>query len=168
MNKTILIYHGFGSSPNSDRNKTFTKLGYNVISELHDYGKEYLTDYGKSFMDKQIDISKSADIILGISFGGYVAYELSKIHNKPCLLINPALDRDRSKSSTKHYDFVKGTFEPYVEFYYGCDDQNVDPLITIEYLENNYKNYTINPIAGMGHRVPHLFFSKIIKQSKLI
>lgn len=168
MNKTILIYHGFGSSPNIDRNKTFIKKGYNVISDLHDYAYEWNMDMGKSFMDKQIEISKDVDIILGISFGGYIAFELSKIHNKSGILINPALDRDKSKSMIKHYDFKKGNYNPNIEFYYGCDDTNVDPLITLDYLSKTYNNYTINPIVGMGHRVPHIYFSQIVKSSKLI
>lgn len=168
MDKTILIYHGFGSSPNKDRNTTFIKRNYNVVSDLHDYAAEWAKDSGKSFMENQIKLSESVDLILGVSFGGYIAFELSKIHNKPCILINPALDRDMSKSIIKHYDFVKGTNEPKVEFYYGCDDTNVDPLITLNYLDKTYKNYTINPIIKMAHKVPHVFFSKIIKSSKLV
>jgi len=168
MKKTILIYHGLGSTPNKDRIKTFIKRGYNVISDLHDYHAEWNKDQGKSFMDKQIELSKSVDLILGISFGGYIAYELAKIHNIPCLLINPAIDRDKSKSNIKHYNFISGLNEPMIEVYYGVQDTNVDPLITLEYLEKNYKNYSVNPILKMAHRVPHVFFSKIIKSSKLV
>ena len=123
FDKTVAMYHGLGSAPNKDRNKTFTKLGYNLISELHDYKELFYKDLGKDFFDTEIEKIKDCNLIVGISFGGYIAYHLSLATGIPAILINPALDRLKSKTDmNKHFDMQYELKGSNIEVFCGVND----------------------------------------------
>ncbi len=170
FDKTIAVYHGLGSAPNKDRNTSLNKLGFNTIYETHDYELEFFKDLGESFFKSELDKIKNCQLIIGLSFGGYIAYHLSKATGIPCLLINPALDRLKSKTvMNKHYVMNYTSLEHNMEIFCGELDKSVDPIVTKKYLvDNNDKNYTFEMVPKMAHRVPHIYWSQILKKSKLI
>ena len=165
MNKVCVIYHGLGSNPSEYRKNLLEKFGYTVLSEFFDYEKEYLLDKGKSFFENELKKINKVDLIIGSSFGGYIAYNLSKITGIDAVLINPALNREKSKSNIKHYYFNIGDKNPNIEIFYGENDNIVLKEYTEEFLiKENYSKYIINKMA---HRVPNIYFKKILNLSKL-
>ncbi len=168
FDKNVAMYHGLGSAPNVDRNKTFTKLGYNVLSELHDYKHIYEVDCGEKFFKAELEKVKGFDLIVGLSFGGYISYNLSLATGIPCILINPALDRAKSVWTNSFFKMEYEKINSDIEVFCGVNDKSVLPTITSEYLKENNPTVEINYIDIMAHRVPHIYFSKIIKSSKLV
>jgi len=165
--KTILLYHGLNSNPASDKKKYLNENGINLIQGHHDYKKEFDDDQGKKFMIEQESIARSCDILMGISFGGYVAYMLACRLKKSLILINPAINRDVTKTSIKKYDYRYENMKPKkIEYFYGENDKAV--------IFNDQKNIIDHSIAdfikikNMEHRVPIKFFKEICQQSKLL
>lgn len=169
LNKTCVLYHGLGSKPAISREQLLNKAGYNVISEHFDYDLEWDVDQGKSLFESQLKVLENVDLIIGISFGGYLAYKLSKATGKDVILINPALDRFKSQSIIKEFDIPDSNLLSNIEIFFGFLDKSVPMDYAIDYLnrrkEYDYSSYII---SDMAHRVPDNFFKKIIETSYLI
>lgn len=165
--KTVLLYHGLGSNPASDKKNYLKKMNIELTQDHHDYKKEFDFDGGKSFMIEQETKAKSYDIIMGISFGGYVAYMLACRLQKPVILINPAINRSVTKTNIKEYSYEYQNMKPKkIEYFCGENDKAV--------IFNDQKNIVDHSITdfykikGMEHRVPISFFKEICEQSKLL
>lgn len=167
MNKSCVIYHGFGSEPNPFRNKMLNAAGYVVLCEHFDYQKEYELDRGKSLFEAELKKIRGVDLILGISFGGYLGYKLSKATGIDLLLINPALNRKKSKSPVE-YDIPDYSMKSNIDIFFGEFDTAVPKENTIEYLKEVGEDYTSNILEGMEHRTPESYFIRILKESYLI
>jgi|TARA_B100001094_G_C17824379_1_gene620125 hypothetical protein len=93
MIKTILYFHGFASSSESDKAQIFRKY----ISSLNKNIKVIIPDLSNNFEDavneiKQlIELNKKPIAFLGSSLGGYYAAYFSKKLNAKAVLINPAI-----------------------------------------------------------------------------
>jgi predicted esterase YcpF (UPF0227 family) len=171
----VIIYHGLGSRPSPQRDKILHKFGFDdVISEHHDYYKEWDKDRGESFFNIQNEkmSHQDIDLIIGISFGGYIGYHLSKANGVPAILINPALNRDLSKTKISHYLIsYNSNYNPKIEIYMGSEDVSVPSINTISFLENkestnpNIKSTIVN---GYAHRVPDEFFQQVLQSSEII
>jgi len=141
--------------------------GYVVLSEYFDYQKEYELDKGKSLFESELKKIRGVDLILGISFGGYLGYKLSKATGIDLLLINPALNREKSKSPVK-YDIPDYSMKSDMDIFFGEFDTAVPKENTIEYLKEVGEDYTSHILEGMEHRTPENYFIKIIKESHLV
>ena len=93
MVKTILYFHGFASSSDSNKAKIF----FNYISENHKNIKLETPDLDNNFRKavSQIkDLIKTNDkpiAFLGSSLGGYYAQYFSQKYKSKAILINPAI-----------------------------------------------------------------------------
>ena len=85
-NRKVIIYHGLGSQPSPTRNSLLTRKGFDVHADQFDYNSEWNLDMGKSLFERELSNAKSCDLIIGISFGGYLAYHLSKALGKNLIL----------------------------------------------------------------------------------
>lgn len=169
LNKTCVLYHGLGSQPAISREQLLNKAGYNVISEHFDYDLEWDVDQGKSLFEKQLEVVKNVDLIIGISFGGYLAYKLSKATGKDVILINPALDRAKSQSVIKDFDIPDSNLVSNIEIFFGFLDTSVPMDYAIDYLKRRKEyDYSAYTIKDMAHRVPDNFFKEIVETSCLI
>jgi hypothetical protein len=168
MSKTCVIYHGLGSKPAISRTQLLNKAGYTVISELFDYDAEWDLDEGKSLFETQLKVVKDVDLIIGISFGGYLGYKLSKATGKDVILINPALDRAKSKSMIKEFDIPNSYLPSNIEIFFGEFDTSVPKEYAIEYLNNKGEDYRHHIVKDMNHRVPDNYFKYIIFSSFLV
>lgn len=165
---TALLYHGLGGSPSPMREKSLTKRGFNVINEHHDYVEEYNFDFGKSLFERELIKAEKSNLIIGISFGGYLAYHLAKATGTDCILINPALDRSISKTSLKKdFDIKYEKKVCSIDVYSGCFDRIVDYEKTLDYLIKWHPSANFTAIEA-EHRIPIKTFSKIIKESRFI
>lgn len=168
FDRTAILYHGLGSSPSPMRERSLIKRGFNVINELHDYEYEYDKDLGKSLFERELEKASKSDLIIGISFGGYLAYHLSRATGKECILINPALDRTKSKTRMKKdFKISYNRIPSSVDVYVGSNDKIVDYETTFNYLIKHHPSANFKVIDG-EHRVPIQTFSKIIKSSRFI
>lgn len=172
--RTILIYHGLNSNVDKEKVKYFEAKGFRVIMEKHDYRGEYGTqdnpgDRGKSFMKSQEAIAKNADIIIGISFGGYVAYLLGCQLQKDVILINPALNRSVTKTAIQNYDYpFNEKRAKRIEYFHGANDTMVTATKSLEVLEKPTGYYKEIKIPDMEHRVPFKKFKQICEQSHIL
>ena len=168
FNKTCVLYHGLGSKPALSREQLLNKIGYDVISEHFDYDLEWDVDQGKSLFESQLEIVKKVDIIIGISFGGYLGYKLSKATGKDLLLINPALDRAKSQSIIKEFDIPLFNQKSNIEIFFGEFDTSVPKEYAIEFLKNKGENFKYHIIKNMMHRVPDNYSKEIVETSYLL
>jgi len=168
MSKTCVIYHGLGSRPAISRTQLLNKAGYSVISELFDYDSEWDLDEGKSLFESQLEIAKDVDLIIGISFGGYLGYKLSKATGKDLILINPALDRAKSKSMIKEFDIPDYNLPSNIEVFFGEFDTSVPKEYAMEYFKNKGEDFRYHIVKDMNHRVPDNYFKHIIFNSFLV
>jgi len=167
-NKTCVLYHGLGSKPAISREQLLNKAGYKVISEQFDYDLEWDVDQGKSLFETQLKVVENVDLIIGISFGGYLGYNLSKATGKDVILINPALDRAKSQSVIKEFDIPAYNLQSKIEIFFGEFDTSVPKEYAHDFLKAKGEEYTSFIIKGMLHRVPDNYFKWVIENSKII
>lgn len=171
--RTILIYHGLNGGVDEQKVNYFESKGFKVIMKKHDYRKEFGTlenpgDKGKSFMQRQEKIAKSADIIIGSSFGGYVAYLLGCQLHKDLILINPALNRSVTKTAIQEFDYPHNEhMAKSIEYFHGSEDTVVTAKTSIDVLRkpNKYREVIMQ---GMGHNTPFKKFKEICEQSEIL
>lgn len=166
--KKVVIYHGLGSKPAPLRNRLLEKIGYEVTCDFFDYEYFWDLDEGKSLFEQELKKSASTDLIIGISFGGYLAYHLAKALNKNLVLINPALDRNKSKTKIKDFDIEYESHKINIECFFGQNDTSVPKEYNMDYLQREKDPFSCYIIPEMAHRVPNEYFMEIIKRSKLI
>ena len=93
MVKTILYFHGFASSSDSDK----AKLIKNHISEISKDIKIFTPDLSNNFQEANnqiIELIKNNEkdiVFMGSSLGGYYANFFADINNAKAILINPAI-----------------------------------------------------------------------------
>jgi predicted esterase YcpF (UPF0227 family) len=168
--RNILIYHGLDGGIDNKKVSYLESKGFNVTMQKHDYRKEFGTkdhpgDRGKSFMKRQESIvaSKKIDIIIGSSFGGYVAYLLGCEKGKDLILINPALNRAVTKTAIQEFDYPHNKKQAnYIEYFHGSEDTVVTSTHSLEVLQRGSSKYKQIPIKGMGHTTPFAKFKKDI------
>ena len=166
--KSVIVYHGLGGSPSQDRIDCLESIGYKVIYPHIDYELEWRKDKCRSIFDSQVDLAKNVDLIIGLSLGGYMAFELSGILNKNCILINPALNRDITKLDIKYFDINHGDEYGFMDVYLGENDTLIDKNITLEYLKDRNVDFKYSIVNGMEHRTPIEHFSEIVNKSKIV
>ena len=93
MVKTILYFHGFASSSDSDK----AKLIKNHISKISKDIKIFTPDLSNNFQEANnqiIELIKNNEkdiVFMGSSLGGYYANFFADINNAKAILINPAI-----------------------------------------------------------------------------
>ena len=167
--KSIAIYHGLNGEPSPERSKLLESVGYNDIYYPHiDFDAEWEKDKGKSLFERELSLLRGIDLIMGFSLGGYLAFELAGHLSTNLILINPALDRSKTKLDIKHFDITTKRQFGKIETFLGANDYLVDKSITLNYLKENNIKSDITIIEGMEHRTPMNYFVEILNKSNLI
>ncbi len=161
-NKVLLI-HGLGGSPSEEKSKVFRDLGYEVVFPFIDYDMEWEKDKFKSKFIEILNLANDCDLIVGQSIGGYLAYLLNKATNIETIIINPALDRTKTKLNIKNFDVnFKNINNGTLSVYIGSDDILVLPIYTLDYIKDNNINAYVEIVEGMEHRVSPKFLNTIM------
>lgn len=168
FNNKVLILHGLHGSPANDRIKLLESMGYDPIYPHIDYEKEWVKDKCKSLFLKSSQLAKNCKLIIGISLGGYLAFLLSSNLNINAILINPSLDRSKTKLEITFFDAPIVNSNIPIEIYLGENDTVIPKENTINYLKTIDSNYSLNLIKGMEHRCPINEFKNILNKSKFI
>tara|TARA_B100000524_G_scaffold168991_1_gene86463 strand:- start:57 stop:629 length:573 start_codon:yes stop_codon:yes gene_type:complete len=93
MVRTILYFHGFASSSDSDK----AKIIKNHISKISKKIKIFIPDLSNNFKEASNQINKLLKksekdfVFMGSSLGGYYADFFANINNSKAILINPAI-----------------------------------------------------------------------------
>jgi hypothetical protein len=88
--------------------------------------------------------------------------------SKDLVLINPGLDRNKTKLDIKFFDIEPMRKFGKIETFLGSEDKLIDKLITLQFFEENKINSEIKIIDGMEHRLPLNYFEEIYNKSKLL
>lgn len=166
--KKAVYYTGLGGGVEPVLDRILDYFKYDLYQEDHDYYQYWIDDKGESFMRREIENAKDKSLVIGLSFGGYVAYHVAKANGIPCILINPALDR--AKTRTGIYDFEMN-YEPKdikLEVYIATDDNVVPPRYTTNYLKKNSIECQIVKIDDMGHNCSYQHIFDILGNSKIV
>jgi hypothetical protein len=163
----IMVLHGWGGSPSPDRKKILDSKFERVYYPHIDYDLEWRGDRGKSLI--QYLSSIEVDVYMGFSLGGYTAMILGMINQKPMVLVNPALNRRKTKLEIGDWDidWAIDNRVP-IEIFFGLEDRLIPKTDTLQYLEEKGIEFVGWDIPKMGHRTPISDFSKIIKKSHLL
>ena len=93
MVKTILYFHGFASSSDSEKAKIMKKHISKVSKEIKIFTPDLSNKFkeANSQIQKLIDENKKDFVFMGSSLGGYYANFYGSIYNSKVILINPAI-----------------------------------------------------------------------------
>jgi predicted esterase YcpF (UPF0227 family) len=166
--KKLTYLHGLGGSFSNDRDRVFKKFGYDFYYPTIDYKENWNLDRCRSLVETITKYSEDSDIIIGISIGGYLAHIVANLLGKDCLIINPALNRDLSRTDIKWFDTKHIYNNSNLEIYLGDMDSVIPNENTINFVKDLDINSNINIISGMGHRCSDTNLIKILKSSKLL
>jgi hypothetical protein len=167
--KSIAVYHGLGGQPAPDRIEYLKSIGFTEVYYPYiDFEEEWLKDKCKSIFQRELRNLRGIDLIMGFSLGGYLAFELGGQLSTNLILINPALDRGRTKLDIKSFDIDSKRNFGKIEVFLGSDDTLIDKNTTLDFLKKERINSEITIIEGMEHRTPMNYFREIINKSKLI
>ncbi|MBX0333009.1 hypothetical protein K3G39_07140 [Pontibacter sp. HSC-14F20] len=149
--KSILYLHGYNGSLSPAKQAILERYG-NVAAPAIAYDKP---DYFK----KLTDLARTADVIIGSSFGGHTAYLLSLLYDKPTLLFNPAFVTKSPapdlggiaipNSKTSHTSIVLGKLDNVIMYR--------DNLAYVS-RELGLANLRVVKVDGLGHRIPDVVF----------
>lgn len=168
LNKIAVYYHGLGGEASLHIKNKMAEFGYYLITETVDFYGEWFKDRGRSFMDKQIKKFKKIDLVIGLSFGGHIAYLLSKETGANLLLINPAVNRARSTTGIHTYVSPKSNKSSNIEIYLGEYDTTVPMQYTLEFFRNTGEEYNAYKISNMQHNMYYHEFDFIVEHSNLV
>ena len=121
---TILYLHGFPDNPSQNITDQLEAEGFQVINQKIMWGKAF-KENKQALMNVLARKAKKSNLIIGSSFGGYIAFLLTGMTKTPCLLINPAISIStiKAKSGPEHAD-------PNLYFYDKSDTEEYDNNIT--------------------------------------
>ena len=169
-NKSIAVYHGLGGEPATDRIELLKSIGFkNIIYPHINYELEWDLDMCKSLVERELLKTLNVDVVMGFSLGGHLSYILSEKTGKDLVLINPALDRSKTKLRIKYFDAELPSTNPNndVEVFFGENDNTVPMAPQMEILKNK-ERITSFIIRGMEHRTPIDKFAEIVQKSNIL
>lgn len=164
IKKKVIFYHGLFGSPNIDKQNILIDLGYDIVSEKFYYDEIYNKDKGFEFINNQISLLKDVDLIIGNSFGGHIAYNLSLISGIDCIIFNPVLGKNELSFDTFNFgDFIKKK-SPKLNIIFGKNDKIISPELTLDFLSKSNIKFNHEFIFDMAHIVSCDNFEKSINK----
>ena len=102
MSSTVIYFHGYGSSPNSDKaialRSNFSVFAPSIPLDFDEARESLLMQITKWHLE---EVNLNQTIFCGTSLGGYWAFLMSSIFNVPAVLINPSTN---PASTLKRYN----------------------------------------------------------------
>jgi len=167
--KSIAIYHGYGDWPQLDRIEYLQSIGYtNIHYPYINFDKEWYKDECKSLFSREVRAIEDIGLVMGFSLGGYLAFELAGKSRKDLILVNPGIDRSKTKLDIKYFDIPENRNFGKIETYLGSEDDLIDKNITINFLRESGIKSNTYIFNGMEHWTYIDEFITIMNNSKLI
>lgn len=154
----ILYYHGLDSFLSDDKKNILETFG-KVTAPRYDYrNPDVLQNINNSF-----DGSLENTVLIGSSFGGYIANLLALGYDLPCLLFNPAL-AFRSIDLAQDLPF-NSNIKSLSYIVLGKKDKVINYADNLAFIKENFKGpLQIVIEENMEHRVPVDIFEKHVKK----
>lgn len=143
----IIYLHGWGGTRNDAKLKILSKFGDEVKYPVIEYNKN------KNLINTVADwLHNPETIIIGSSFGGYIAYYASVYAGKPALLINPSFflkdGGELRPENWNHYEKEK-------HFIISKKDEILDIRRTLKFLnEIKISDENVTIYEDLTHRIP--------------
>lgn len=167
-NKKVIFFHGLGGSPSAERQSILENYGYDVVYPFIDYDLEWEKDHCKSLFYRSVESARDCDLIIGISLGGYLGHLVANLLEKDCILINPALDRSKTRLQIKNFDCPVLFNNCNLEVYLGDKDTLINKEYTIDFINDNNIKCKIHSLENMEHRCSLNDFLEILNKSNLV
>ena len=168
FDKKVVMYHGLGGCPAGSTKRVLNRHGLGVLFEYFDFAKEWFKDHGKSMFEKELKKIERTDLIIGNSYGGYLAYQLSKATGKDLILINPALDRDKSTTGLGWFDIPYYNEKSRIELFLGEYDITVRKEYTLDYLNGRNDEFTAYILKNTDHGISNQHINMMLSNSYII
>jgi len=168
--RTVAMYHGLGGRPTRWEDRMLRRAGFSdVIFDHIDYDREWFRDECRSLFRRELAKIRRADVIIGISLGGYMAYLLAQATGKDLIMINPSLDREKTKLDIKHFNTGDiGNHFNRVEIYFGELDELIPMDNQVNFLNRNHITYNAWIVNGMEHCPYMQEFELILANSPIV
>jgi len=166
--KKVLFLHGLGGEPSKERQIILENYGYDFTYPHIDYDYEWQKDHCKQLFNDTVELAKDCDLIIGISLGGYLASLVANYLQIDCILINPALDRTKTRLNIRDFDCPVIFNKCNMEVYLGDKDTLVNKEYTLDFIEAHNIKCDIHTLAEMEHRCNLNNFLEILTKSNLI
>lgn len=155
----ILYFHGLDSSLSDEKRNILNPFG-NVIAPTFNY-RDPKVLLGITDLFDDLDIETT--VVIGSSFGGYLANIFSVSYDLPCLLFNPAL-ANRSVDLALEMPLDKNILSlSYIVL--GKKDDVIDYEDSLNFITEHFKGpKEVFIEEDMGHRVPVDIFEKHTRQ----
>lgn len=150
----ILYYHGLDSFLSEEKKDILERFG-TVTAPTYNYrNPEVLQSINNSFDD-----SPANTVLIGSSFGGFIANLFSLSYDLPCLLFNPALAY-RSIDLAQEVPF-DSNINSLSYIVLGSEDKVINCADNLVFINQHFHGPTEIIIEeGMEHRVPVDIFEK--------
>lgn len=168
--KTVIYFHGYGSSPNTDKVKLLKEQFHTVLAFPIDVDPDVSIPY----LEKQIDNflvsninSQSEIIFVGTSLGAWYAGRMASLFGVRCVLINPCYSQHAVKIDLGIPEEIKAKYGelgfsyPYNAQFFIAED---DEVINFEEFKDNVKKITW--VENAGHRFNGPEFQQVIEYIK--
>lgn len=166
--KKVLMLHGLGGEADPVLSKVINMFGCQTEFPQLDFAEEWYYDKCKYLVEAMAMEYKDVDVIIGLSLGGYLGFILANHLNKPCILINPSVNRAKSKLAIRNFDFKFELTNPETEVFFGDLDDVVPNENTTEYFDRIQYEYTPHIVKGMEHGFDIYEFIYILRNSKIL
>lgn len=155
----IYYFHGLDSSLNDEKRKILQQFG-NVNASVYNYRGPGVLEGIAEWFD---GVVKGNSVIIGSSFGGYVAQMLAEAYNLPCLLFNPALFYRSIDASLKMELNTHSNSLSYIVL--GKKDDVVTFSDNFQFVSAHIKEpKKVMVEEDMAHQVPAQIFEKHVTQ----
>ena len=151
----IIYFHGLDSSLNEEKREALKVYGI-VTAPTYDYRNAAVLEN----IEKTFTYARNT-VLVGSSFGGYLANLFSTKYDIPCLLFNPALAVQSIPGLITLNNQKESNNKNLTYFVLGKEDTVVDAAASLSYIDKyikGSKEIVIEP--DLEHRVPIDIFQK--------
>ena len=175
MKKTpsIIYFHGYGSSPNTDKVKVLREHFSDVQSFSIDVDPDKSLPYLEEEIDHYITLSINDErplVMIGTSLGAWYAGYFACLYYAPAILINPCYSFDAIKNDLgisseikNKYQWIGFKYPANTKFFIDPNDEVIDMGPFIKRLETAKIIYEPELVPGATHRFNGEPFNKVIE-----
>ena len=173
MKKTIIYFHGYGSSPSSDK---VVRLKQNIDFDVYAYPADIDPDIAVKQIGDSIDLMLADNpcvptkmIFIGTSLGGWLASKMAQLYDCEAYIINPSVNPTDSLKKYGVPDSICDKYTPlvpcYKHKYYFADIDIIIPNVNFRTQLIN-AGYDVTIVKNANHQFSGEAFETIIQKIK--
>ncbi len=154
----ILYIHGLDSKLSEEKKTILEKFGTVLAPDLDYYDDSNAIESILGKYEKE-----EINMVIGSSMGGFAAYYVSTVLEKPALLFNPALRKRSVEQTIPSVDINSYTLKYFV---IGAQDDVVNPADTLNFISEIYNEFTdfhLHIRPQLAHGIPLNVFEEEVK-----